>query len=70
MEQKLVQCCETEIVADACNASYVVSGPMTGLTKTAYNEQTDKQTDGNGNAMTEQFKVENFKANTLQYWHI
>ena len=25
MEQKLVQRCETEIVADACNASYWVS---------------------------------------------
>ena len=24
MEQKLVQCCETEIVADACNASYKI----------------------------------------------
>ena len=24
MEQKLVQRCETEIVADACNASYMV----------------------------------------------
>ena len=25
MEQKLVQRCETEIVADACNASYAIS---------------------------------------------
>ena len=25
MEQKLVQRCETEVVSDACNASYVVN---------------------------------------------
>ena len=28
MEQKLVQRCETEIVADACNASYALKPPM------------------------------------------
>ena len=34
MEQKLVQRCETEVVADACNASYEVVGGVSVITGT------------------------------------